>query len=338
MSKILVTGGSGFVGSYILRHLIRKGYTGVSATIRKNSDISLIKDIEDKVTLIEADVTDTMALENAIKGMDVVIHTAAVVSFKAKDRDKMMKINIEGTANVVNISIDENIKKLIHISSIAALGRKESGKLINEDVSWQTSKTNSDYAISKYLSEMEVWRGHAEGLPMAILNPSLIIGAGFWHRGTGELFSRVYKGLKYYTTGTNGFVDVRDVEKMTVALMESDINGQRFICNSENMKLYDFFSKIALVFGKKPPQIKVSGLSLKIISQILNIISFLPGYDSNITAQSLRNAAFDSLYDNTKSKENIPDFDYIPIDKTVKDTCEAFVKSKEDKKEYGLFL
>jgi len=335
--KILVTGGNGFAGSYILRYLLAQGYRDISATVRKNPDISLIKDIKDKITLTEADVTDIPSLEDAIKGKDFVIHTAALVSFKPKDRQRMMKVNVEGTANVVNVCLDENIKKLVHISSIAALGRKESGSVIDENALWQDSKHNSDYAVSKYLSEMEVWRGYAEGLPVAIVNPSLIIGAGFWNKGTGELFTRIYKGLKFYTTGTNGFVDVRDVAKMTVTLMQSDISGERFICNAANMKLYDFFSKTAAALGKKPPSIKVAGMKLKAASLILNLLSSLPGYNSNITAQSLRSASFDSLYDNSKSLEML-NFQYTPIEKTIKETSGVFLKSLSENKNYGVFL
>jgi len=324
--KILVTGGTGFVGSYVLRYLIKKGYSNVYCLKRKTSRTDLITSIENQITFFEADITDVCALEEAIKSVDIVIHCAAMVSFKSKDRDKMMKINIEGTSNVVNICTDNNIKKLIHISSIASLGRSESGKSMSEKTDWVDSKINSDYAISKFHSEMEVWRGFAEDLSITILNPSLIMGAGYWNIGTGELFKKVYKGLPVYPTGSNGFVDVRDVAKMAILLLEKDIEGERFVCSSENIKLLDIFTQMANILGKKPPRIKLSPFLVSVSSTILNLLNLIPGYSSNLTSQSVKNASFDSVYDNSKSIKML-DYKYIPMEQTIKETGELFNKT-----------
>ena len=333
--KILVTGGTGFVGSYILRYLVKKDYQKLFCLKRSTSKLDLLSPVVDKITFLEGDVLDITSLENAIRQVDIVIHCAAMVSFKSKDKERMMKVNVEGTANIVNICNDNNIEKLIHISSIAAIGRSQSGKMMSEKTDWTDSKNNSDYSISKYLSEMEVWRGFAEGLPVAILNPSLIMGAGFWDIGTGELFKKVYSGLPVYPTGTNGFIDVRDVAQMAIILMEKNIVGERFICSANNLKLKDVFSTMANILGKKPPRIMMSPTLVSIASFFLNILNFIPGYSSNLTSQSLKNASFDSLYDNSKSVKQL-DYTYIPISKTLEETGKLFLKTYPDKIEYAL--
>lgn len=333
--RVLVTGGTGFVGSYILRYLVDKGYENVFCLKRESSKLDLIKPIENKISYFNGDLNDVSSLENAISQVDIVIHCAAIVSFKKKDRDVLMKVNVEGTANLVNICNDNEIEKLIHISSIASLGRSISGKMADEQTEWVDSDINSDYAISKYLAEMEVWRGHAEGLPVAILNPSLIMGAGFWDIGTGELFKKVFSGLPVYPTGTNGFVDVRDVAKMAVLLLEKNIDGERFICSSENIKLVEVFSQMAKVLNKKPPRIKLSPTLVSIASIALNLLNLIPGYSSNLTSQSVKNASFDSLYDNTKSLEML-EYSYIPIEDTISQTGKLFNETYPKGIEYSV--
>jgi nucleoside-diphosphate-sugar epimerase len=208
--------------------------------------------------------------------------------------------------------------------------------MINENNEWQPSKINSDYAVSKYLSELEVWRGFSEGLKGAILNPSLIIGAGFWNNGTGEFFKIIKKGLSFYPVGTNGFVDVRDVADMSIKLMESEINEERYICSAINVKHKDFLSKIAKQLGKKPPSIKLNSFVLKNASVLLDLYNFLIMGKSNLSSQSLKNASFNSYYDNSKSINKL-NYSYIPIDKTISDTCNAFVDSVENRKEFAVF-
>jgi len=333
--KILITGGTGFVGSYIIRYLVQQGYDNVYCLKRNTSKTELIASVIDRIYCVEGDVLDIPSLENAIEQVDIVIHCAAMVSFKANDRANMMKVNIEGTANIVNVCNSKNIEKLVHISSIAAIGRSQSGKMMSEKTDWTDSSHNSDYSISKYLSEMEVWRGYAEGLHVAIINPSLIMGAGFWDIGTGELFKKVYSGLPVYPTGTNGFVDVRDVAKMAILLMKRNISGERFICSSENIKHLDSLTMIAKSLGKKPPSIKLSHVLVSIASIGLNLLNLLPGYSSNLTSQSVKNASFDSLYDNSKSIQELS-YRYIPINKTINETGELFIKTYSNGIKYAI--
>lgn len=199
---------------------------------------------------MNGDVLDVISLEEAMEGVDAVIHSAAIVSFEPDDKDEMLKTNIEGTANIVNIAIDKNIRRFIHISSVAALGRTEIEETVNEERQWLDTKTNTNYAISKHKAEMEVWRAISEGLNAAILNPSTILGYGDWNTSSCAIFKSVHGGLPYYTTGINGFVYVEDVARAAVQLFDSDIIRERFIVNGGNWTFRQLLNTIADEFEK----------------------------------------------------------------------------------------
>ncbi|MEZ4906079.1 MAG: NAD-dependent epimerase/dehydratase family protein [Saprospiraceae bacterium] len=333
--KILVTGGSGFVGSYILSYLVSYGYTDIITITRNKENIILPENIKAKIKIKEGDILDVVFLEDIISQCKYIIHAAALVSFKPKDKNSMMKTNIDGTANVVNLSLDHNIKKLIFISSIASLGRTPGTDMYNENAQWEDNDINSDYANSKYGAELEVWRGIVEGLNGAIINPSMILGAGVWNNGTGEFFSMIYKGLRFYPTGSNGFVDVRDVANMSIKLLESDISDERFICSGENIKFKDLLMMIANELKTKPPTIKIKSGIVKSISFFIDIFNFISRGNSNLTSQSIRNISIDSKYDNSKSIKAL-NYKYIPIEKTIAETAQCFLNSKKNGTKYGL--
>ena len=156
-------------------------------------------------------------------------HCAAFISFDTNDYFALRKINIEGTANLVNLCLANNIEKLCYVSSIATIGNSIKNELITEDTHWNPEEDQSVYAITKYGAEMEVWRGTQEGLIVIVVNPGIIIGAGFWRSGSGSLITRIYKGISHYTTGVVGFVDVLDVVMPLIQFMESDIKNERYI-------------------------------------------------------------------------------------------------------------
>jgi nucleoside-diphosphate-sugar epimerase len=230
-TKILVTGGTGFLGAYIIKELLAKGYSVRAIRRTKKLPFFISPDIFEKVEWVESDILDVVALDDAMKGADAVIHSAAVVSFIKSERKKMYNVNVEGTANVINLALENNIHRVVHISSISALGRTASGDHINEEKKWMESKLNTHYAITKHKAEMEIWRGAGEGLKTVIVNPSTIIGYGDWHTGSCAIFNKIYNEFPWYTTGVNGFVDVEDVARVTVLLMESNFSDERFIIN-----------------------------------------------------------------------------------------------------------
>ena len=232
---VLVTGGTGFLGSYIIKELVEKNYP-VRAIRRTTSKIPfyISANIFEQVQWVEGDILDPVSLDEAMEGADAVIHSAAIISFAKADKKKMYHVNVQGTANVVNAAIEKNISRLVHISSVAALGRNKLGGHVNEERKWQESSMNTHYAISKYKAEMKVWRGIAEGLNAVIINPSTVLGYGDWDTSSCRIFKTIYNEFPWYSTGINGFVDIEDVARTTVLLMQSDIKEQRFIVNGDN--------------------------------------------------------------------------------------------------------
>ncbi|RYY18914.1 MAG: NAD-dependent epimerase/dehydratase family protein [Chitinophagaceae bacterium] len=252
--KILITGGTGFLGAYIIKELVEQGFT-VKAIRRGNKQwpFYISPEIFEKVDWIEGDILDVVALGEAMIGTDAVIHAAAKVSFHAADRPEMFRTNIEGTANVVNLALEAGISKVLYVSSVAALGRTKNGDTVTEDKKWEENAMNTNYALSKYHAEMEVWRGMGEGLNVTVVNPSTILGYGDWNTSSCALFKNVYNEFPWYTTGVNGFVDVEDVARAIVLLLASESSGERFILSGENWSFQQLFNQIANGFNKKNP-------------------------------------------------------------------------------------
>lgn len=327
-SKIFVTGGTGFIGSYLLRYLIREGYSQVFALKRKSSRMTLVADILEKVTWIEGDLLDIPVLESALSGMDYVYHCAGKIAFDSKDAARMMRVNEEGTANIVNLCLTFGVKKLVHVSSIAALGRSKDGRLIDENTHWERSNLNTKYAISKYAGEMQVWRGMAEGLNAVIVNPSLVIGSGFWMEGTAMIFKTIDKGIPFYPAGANGVVDVRDVARWMIALMNADIQGERFILSAENLTQKQLMSRIATILGKKPPFLKITPVLRELAVWFFSIIHLFSKGPTLITRDNLMASSKVSQYDNAKSRRFIP-LSYTPIRDTLEATGGQYLQSKK---------
>jgi nucleoside-diphosphate-sugar epimerase len=263
---ILVTGGTGLVGAHLLLHLLENGEEKVRAIFRKPKQIEKTKHLFDyyskpnlfsKIEWIEGDILDIPSLEIAFEKIDYVYHCAAHISFNPDDENQLRKVNIEGTANIVNFCIDKNVTKLCHVSSIAALGDlAQHETIITEETEWNPEVLHSDYGISKYGAEMEVWRGHQEGLQVVIVNPGVIFGPGFYNQGSGAFFTSIKKGMPFYTNGSTGYIDVSDVVKTMRLLMNSNTNGERYILISENITYKEIISKIASKIGAKKPKIE----------------------------------------------------------------------------------
>ncbi len=321
--QILVTGGTGFLGSYLLRYLVREGYTRVRALRRATSTMDLVAEVADKIEWVESDVLDTFSLEDAMQDVQLLYHCAAVVSFDPQDYDQMRQINVDGTANVVNAALAAGVEKMVHVSSIAAIGRMKNQPQVSEQTKWERSNHNSEYAISKYLSENEVWRGMVEGLNVAVVNPSVILGSGRWDENALKFFKMVWKNFPFYTKGTTGFVDVRDVARFMLLLMESEVSGERYILNGENLTYQTVFNEIALHLNKKPPSIQVNPLIQQIAWRVEWLRSKLFGGRPFITRETAATALRSYFYENEKSRTDF-DFEYTPIRQTIAETCRQF--------------
>jgi dihydroflavonol-4-reductase len=322
---ILVTGGTGFLGSYILRELIKNGFE-VRAIRRGNKyPAHLSKEILDKVQWVEGDVLDVVSLQDAMVGIEAVIHAAAIVSFIKKDRKEMYRVNVEGTANVINMALEKNIARFIHISSVAALGRSANGGQVNEEKKWEENKINTHYAKSKHNSELEAWRGFSEGLSGVILNPSTILGYGDWNNGSCAIFKNIYQEFRWFTPGINGFVDVEDVAKAVVLLIKSDITEQRFILNGDNWPFKKLQDLIADGFGKKHPSSQTTPFLLAIAWRLEWLKAFFTGKKPLLTKESARVGQSKTYFQNDKIRGVFPGFSFMPLDQTIKKACENYL-------------
>jgi nucleoside-diphosphate-sugar epimerase len=335
---ILVTGGTGLVGSHLLFDLCKSGER-VRAIKRRESSVVNVKKVFEYYTSdaalllkniewVDANLLDVYSLTDAMQDVTKVFHCAAMVSFEPKRAEEMMMINSEGTANMINAALAKGIKKFCHISSIATIGNAENGALADEETFWKSSPENSNYSISKYAAEREVWRAAAEGLDMVIVNPSLIIGAGNWQQSSSNIFSKAYKGIKFYTEGSTGFVDVRDVSALMILLMKSEIKNQRFLLSSENKSFQSFFNLIHQEFNKPKPKIKAGKLLSSFAWRAEKISCLLSGEAPLITKETVNSAHRVSRFSNEKILKTFPDFKFIPVEQSIKDTCRLFLKDR----------
>lgn len=323
---VLVTGGTGFIGSYIIRQLLETGYR-VRALKRTSSKLPfyLPQMLGTEVEWVDGDVLDIESLYEAMDDIDAVIHSAAVVSFRKEDSEQMFKVNIEGTSNVVNVALEKNIRRFIHISSVAALGRAQHGETVTEKKEWQESGINTRYAISKYKAEMEVWRAIAEGLDTIIINPSTVLGFGDWNTSSCALFKTVYQEFPYYTTGINGFVSVEDVANATVQLLASDINNERFIISSENWTFRQLFNSIAAGFNKRPPQRHATPALSSIAWRLEKLRSLFTGKPSILSRETAKIAQTKTYFDNSKLLAALPGFSFTPLQEAVEKSCKKYL-------------
>jgi nucleoside-diphosphate-sugar epimerase len=325
---ILVTGGTGLVGSVLLRQLVGLGRR-VRATRRPDSWMDLVLDIADRIEWVEADITDIVALEEAFEGVTHVIHAAALISLQTRDAHRMEQVNAGGTANIVNLSLDFGVRRLIYVSSVAAIGRTKLQPIADEKSPWERSSSNTNYANSKYLAEQEVWRGHAEGLPVVVVNPSMILGCGLWGQGsTGTFFKEVDRGLKFLPAGYSGFVDVRDVVRFIMHLLESDIDGERYILNARNLSYRELFQLVARSIGKKPPFITVTPLMAETGWRLEVIKERLFGIAPVWTKEIARSSMLSYQFSNDKSR-SVFGFTYMPVEQSIADMAEQFLKNKK---------
>lgn len=321
---VLVTGGTGFLGAYIIKELIEKGYP--VRAIRRSAKLPafIAPGILNKAEWVEGDVLDVMSLQDAMEGVDAVIHSAAVVSFIKKERENMYQVNTEGTANVVNIALENNIQRLVHISSVAALGRTEGGSHVNEERRWEDSRVNTHYAKSKYKAELEIWRGISEGLSAVILNPSTILGYGDWHNSSCAIFKKLYDGFKWFTPGINGFVDVEDVARAAVLMLENNISEERFIINGDTWPFRKLQETIADGFHKKRPVKTATPFLLGLAWRMEKIKSLFTGSKPLLTKESARVAISQTWFENDKLLKALPGFSFTPLEETIKKACEKY--------------
>ncbi|WP_460220706.1 NAD-dependent epimerase/dehydratase family protein [Psychroserpens sp. MEBiC05023] len=325
---ILVTGGTGLVGSHLLFKLVSNSIP-VRAIFRRTHKLESVKkvfgyytnDIEpffNKIDWVEANINDIPALELAFKDITHVYHCAAFISFEPDKYHELRKTNIKGTANIVNLCISNHIKKLCYVSSIAAIGNEpNSNTLITENTEWNSELDNSVYAITKYGAELEVWRGTQEGVDAIIVNPGIILGPGFWKGGgSGSLFRQIHKGLKYHPQGSSAYVDIWDVVHSMIQLMDSSFRNERYIVISENISFKDFQHKVAKALSVKPSYKEANSFLLGLVWRLDWLNHKFFRRRRKLSRQLAKSINDKALYDNSKLKRDL-NFEFKPIDDSI---------------------
>ena len=329
LKTVFITGATGFIGSHIARHYLAAGYQ-VEALTRTKGNAGLLANVADQITWHEGDIMDIPSLEAAIRGGIDVIHAAAVVSFLPKDHERMGRINVEGTANVVNVCLKATIRKLGYVSSVAALGRPDNkgGSTepvrLDETQKWEDSPNNSEYAKSKYRAELEVWRGVAEGLSAVIVNPSIVLGEGDWTRSSVQLFKYVYDEKPFYPAGLVNYVDVLDVVESLFQLMEADsVTNERFILNAGTIPYKELLEQMAVVLHKRPPRMRMPPALTHLLWPVEAVRAWLMGNTPLITRETARSSSSRYAYAGQKITETLG-FQYRPLSETLIRSARAF--------------
>ncbi|MBT8209441.1 MAG: SDR family oxidoreductase [Eudoraea sp.] len=330
---ILVTGGTGLVGAHLLLKLAQEE-TELRATFRPESNLGRVKklfiaehpegeSLFNNIAWVEADLNDIPKLEKAFKGVSRVYHCAALISFDPRDFWELKRVNVRGTANLVNLCIASGIEKLCYVSSIAALSNNTAEEQITEET--ESQGASNVYGLSKYLAELEVWRGAQEGVPVVVVNPGVIIGTGFWEQGSGSLFKLGAKGLKFYPPGGTGFVTVKDVVDVMVGLMNSGIMGERYILVERNLTYKDFFHYLAEGFTLKIPRKELKNWQLEMLWRLDWLRSVLGGKGRKLTRDGVKSLQSPVYYSNDKIK-NALSYQFETIPEAISRCCQAYIE------------
>jgi len=336
---IFVTGGTGLVGSHLLFNLVSKGLK-VRALKRENSNVEEVRKLFNwysseadvlfrQIEWVGGDILDIFSLEPVLKDVEIIYHCAAMVSFENRKRSEMIHNNVDGTANLVNAALTCGVKRICHISSNSALGKAPEGLPVIEETNWIPVKRNSGYSVSKFFSEAEIWRGVAEGLNAVVVNPSVIIGPGNWEKGSSRFFPVINKGMRFYTRGITGFVDVRDVADAIVLLTGEEnfakSKNQKFLLNGDNLEYSVLFNLIADALHKPRPSIPVSGLVLGITWRAAAFWSFLTGVPAAVTKETAAVSTRRNIFDGSKITRMF-NFTYRPIRQAVQHTAVCYLR------------
>ena len=327
------------MGSHLLYELAKAGKK-VKALKRETSNLQQVSKVFsyyteeaeklfNQIDWVDGDILDYFSMEKHLKGVTEIYHCAAIISFDSSERKKMIGNNVEGTSNLVNAALENRVKKICHLSSVAALGKLDNGVPTTEETNWIPSKKVSGYSESKFFSETEIWRGIEEGLDAVILNPSIILGPGNWDSGSSKLFKSIWDGLKFYTNGVTGYVDVNDVVRAMLLLMDDSnfekVKNQRFLISAENLSYHDIFTQIAKALGKPEPKFNTPNLVLELAWRGAAIVSLITGKPALVTRETAQSSKKVNIFDGSKITRSV-DFKYFPVSESVKQTA-GFLKN-----------
>jgi nucleoside-diphosphate-sugar epimerase len=333
----LVIGATGILGSHVVLKLLQNNEL-VIACKQSTSDIKKVeklfsyytnnsKQLFEKIKWVDVNVSDIFSIEAALDGISNVYNCSGFVSFNKNDRNKLFKINEGGVANIVNACLHKNITALCHVSSIATVNNSDYTLPLNENVFWKFSGKESDYAISKYNGEREVWRGIEEGLNAVIVNPGVILSSGFWGQSSSKLFDVCYKGNKYYTTGITGYIAAEDVAASMIHLIKQRSFSNRYILIEGNYSFKEIFENIQIHLKKPKPTINANKKLLEFARIIDAIVCSFSNKQRQITKPLISSAFNKQSYSNEKIKATFPGT-FIPVNQAIEKICLDFLADK----------
>jgi nucleoside-diphosphate-sugar epimerase len=336
---ILISGATGFLGSYLLFRLLKEGHQ-VRAIKRSSSNLKQVKlafdflnqnefsDFESynqQIDWVDADLTCLADLKTCFHGIDEIFHLSAIVSFQGKEKDYLLNVNVGATKNMTDLALENGVNKFHFVSSIASLGRGDK-ETIDESEFSHHKKQGSVYGISKYMSELEVWRSYKEGLKGVIVNPGVVIGPAVEENEVSKIFRLIQKGFKYYTKGVNGYIDVRDVADFLYELSRDEkLYNERYILVSDNVSYKELFQQMYKHF-EIPTKAKEANYFLSYLVSILDRFrAFISRSNAIITPELLKLATSRYYYNNSKVINALKK-DFIEVEKSVADTCQFLKK------------
>jgi nucleoside-diphosphate-sugar epimerase len=315
---ILVTGASGLLGQHLVETLTRQVHS-IRVLVRKSSHVSFPSGVE----IHEGDVLDIHSLGESLQGAETVIHAAGLVSFNPRRRDEIYAVNVEGTRNVVNACLQRGVKTVVHISSVAALGRKE-GSPISETDPWTGIYAN-DYAQSKYLAELEMFRGGEEGLTVSLVNPAVILSGQPLHRSSGSLMDYAWKERRFYTLGRLNYVDIRDVAEAVLRLLEKPQPGERFTLCGGNISYLEFFNAVAQRWNKRAPSVRIPDAVVKLFGIAEELRGLVTGREPLVTRHSAAMTTRQFKYDTSKATSGLG-LHFRSLDETLDWCCTRYAQ------------
>lgn len=322
---IFLTGASGLVGNFICRKLIQEGQQ-VRALKRASSDLSGLQDVAAQVEWVEGDLLDILSLQEAMEGCQAVIHCAGMVSYHKKDARQLFQVNAEGTTNMVNAALRQKVKRFVHMSSVAAIGRSARLHKIDENFDWADADEHTAYGQSKQQAEIEVFRAGVEGMEVVVLNPALVLGPGPWDQSSMQVFKYVYDESPFYTEGFMNYIDARDLANITFAALQGELkSGERYIVSAGALSYKQFFDLAAAAMEKKAPSIRVNSYLLKTAYYVESLRAWLSGKTPLITKETLKLARQRLIFANSKIQQSL-DYQFIPLRETVQWTCKQLIK------------
>lgn len=321
----LVTGATGLVGANLLYKLAVNSDSKVCGLYRDERNRQKVKrhfllseqensKSFDRIIWRKADLLDVEDLKESLKGISKIYHCASLVSFSKRDNKKLFHNNVLGTTNLVNVAIENQVEKILFVSSVAGLGSKNDKTVINESQILNQPNFHSYYGISKHLAEIEIWRALQEGIDVQIVYPGVVLSGPFLNRSSDRLIPQIKKFNRFYTKGDISLIGMDDLCGAIIRLMHSNHEHKRWILVSQTMSIKDFIIKVNTLFGQNPPNYKiglVAWIVLKFIDSIAQVfgISFFQGASYESTTSTV-------TYDSSLITEKL-DFKYRSIDQVL---------------------